>query len=134
MSLGTAAEEVIAELTRQGRPYAVAVVVRTVAATAAITSQDWLGDVIGKLNTTRQRMQTALTEMGFDVTPSHANFVWCTHPSGRHAELHQFLKKNQILIRYMDFPDWGDGIRISVGTDAQVDACLMMIKRYIDSN
>lgn len=104
----------------------------TIAATAAMKSQDWLADVVEKMNATRGRMQQQLSEMEFDVTPSHANFVWCTHPSGRHQELHQYLKKNQILVRYMDFPDWGDGIRISVGTDDQIDACLMMIKRFFE--
>ena len=105
----------------------------TVAATAAIRSQDWLKDVVTKMNATRARMESQLTEMGFNVTPSHANFVWCQHPSGRHADLHQFLKKQQILIRYMDFPDWGDGLRISVGTDQQSDACMMMIERFLQS-
>ncbi|MCA9137127.1 MAG: histidinol-phosphate transaminase [Planctomycetales bacterium] len=104
----------------------------TIAATAAMSSQDWLADVVAKMNVTRARMQQQLSKIGFDVTPSHANFVWCTHPSGRHQELHQYLKKNQILVRYMDFPDWGDGLRISVGTDDQIDACMMMIKRFFE--
>ena len=105
----------------------------TIAATAAISAQDWLHDVVKKMNATRQRMETQLSELGFDVTPSQANFVWCQHPSGRHKELHEFLKKNQILVRYMEFPDWGDGIRISVGTDQQIDACMMMIGRFLES-
>ncbi len=99
------------------------------AATAAMTCQDWLHQTVAKMNATRQRMETKLTEMGFDVTPSHANFVWCTHPSGRHQAMYESLKRSQILIRYMDFPDWGDGLRISVGTDEQVDACLAMLER-----
>jgi histidinol-phosphate aminotransferase len=33
----------------------------------------------------------------------------------------------------MDFPDWGDGLRISVGTDDQIDACLLMIERAMQS-
>jgi histidinol-phosphate aminotransferase len=103
-----------------------------VAATAAMQSQDWLRDVVAKMNATRSRMETRLAEVGFRVTPSQANFVWCQHPSGCHKELHEYLKKHQILIRYMDFPDWGDGIRISVGTDEQIDACLMMIERFFE--
>jgi histidinol-phosphate aminotransferase len=103
------------------------------AATAAMHSQPWLDDVVSKMNATRERMTSELLAMGFDVTPSHANFVWCQHPSGRHAEIYEMLKRNQILIRYMDFPDWGDGIRISVGTDEQIDACLLMIRRAIES-
>ncbi|MCC9599690.1 histidinol-phosphate transaminase [Stieleria sp. JC731] len=103
----------------------------TVAATAAIGSQDWLHDVVGKMNATRARMETRLTELGFDVTPSKANFVWCTHPSGEHEAMHQYLKKNQVLVRYMNFPEWGDGLRISVGTDDQVDACMMLLERFL---
>lgn len=104
-----------------------------VAATAAMHSQKWLADVVGKMKATRARMEQQLIELGFQVIPSQANFVWCTHPSGLHQEIHQYLKKNQILVRYMDFPDWGDGLRISVGTDEQIDACLMMIERFLES-
>ncbi|WP_283434400.1 histidinol-phosphate transaminase [Neorhodopirellula lusitana] len=103
------------------------------AATAAMHSQDWLADVVTKMNLTRERLTAELAELGFRVTPSHANFVWCQHPSGRHAEIYEYLKRNQILIRYMDFPDWGDGLRISIGTDEQIDACLLMISRAIQS-
>lgn len=103
------------------------------AATAAMSSQVWLAAVIAKMNATRQRLADELAAMDFRVTPSHANFVWCQHPSGRHAEIYEFLKRNQILIRYMDFPEWGDGLRISVGTDDQIAACILMIRRAIDS-
>ncbi|WP_197454851.1 histidinol-phosphate transaminase [Stieleria varia] len=102
----------------------------TIAATEAMNAQDWLADVVKKMNATRARMQLRLSELGFNVTPSQANFVWCQHPSGKHNEMYQYLKKQQILVRYMDFPDWGDGLRISVGTDDQVDACLMMLERF----
>ncbi len=99
------------------------------AATAAVGCQDWLTDVCQKMNLTRDRMSTRLAELGFGVTPSQANFVWCQHPDGRHRERYEFLKKNQILVRYMEFPDWGDGLRISVGTDDQIDACMMMLEK-----
>lgn len=99
------------------------------AATAAMNCHDWLADVVTKMNATRARMETRLVELGFKVTPSHANFVWCQHPTADHKGIYEFLKKSQILVRYMDFPDWGDGLRISVGTDEQIDACLLMIER-----
>lgn len=103
------------------------------AATAAIGCRDWLADQCTKMNLTRRRLETRLGEIGFNVTPSQANFVWCQHPGGNHQAMYEFLKKNQILIRYMQFPDWGDGLRISVGTDEQIDACLMMLERYLAS-
>ena len=101
------------------------------AATAAMGCGDWLSDIRTKMNATRDRMTVQLASMGFSVVPSHANFVWCQHPNGKHPELYEFLKKNQILVRYMQFPEWGEGLRISVGTDEQIDACLMLLERYL---
>jgi histidinol-phosphate aminotransferase len=100
------------------------------AATAAMGCQTWLADVRVKMNATRERMADRLAAIGFDVAPSQANFVWCVHPDGIHQARYEFLKKNQILVRYMKFPEWGDGLRISVGTDEQIDACLMMLERF----
>jgi len=101
------------------------------AATAAMSCQDWLSKIVGRLNATRRRMESELADLGFEVTPSQANFVWCTHPSGKHQAMYEQLKASQILVRYMDFPDWGDGLRISVGTDEQIDACLRMLDRSL---
>lgn len=102
------------------------------AATAAMQCQDWLEDVVEIMRRTRQTMQTELADLGFVVTPSHANFVWCTHPSGKHDEIYQFLKSSQILIRYMNFPGFGDGLRISVGTDSQWSACRLLITQFLE--
>ena len=101
------------------------------AATAAMECRDWLTDICQRMNRTRDRMTEQLIGMGFSVIPSHANFVWCQHPSGEHEAMYDFLKKNQILVRYMQFPNWGEGLRISVGTDEQIDACMMLLKRYL---
>ncbi|MFK8111517.1 MAG: histidinol-phosphate transaminase [Rubripirellula sp.] len=100
------------------------------AATAAMGCQDWLAENRAKMNATRDRLAARLSELGFEVTPSHANFVWCKHPDGNHQQRYEFLKQNQILVRYMEFPDWGDGLRISVGTDEQIDACMMILERF----
>ncbi|EMI15997.1 histidinol-phosphate aminotransferase [Rhodopirellula maiorica SM1] len=104
------------------------------AATAAMGCQDWLADVVAKMNATRSRLADRLTSFGFNVTPSQANFVWCQHPSGDHQGMYEFLKKNQILVRFMKFPEWGDGLRISVGTDEQIDVCLMLLENYLKKN
>ena len=121
---------VIAELTKIKDSYNCDAI-SIAAATAAMQSQTWLADVVTSVNCTRARLETELAGLGFDVVPSHANFVWCTHPSGEHRAIYEFLKANQILVRYMDFGDWGDGLRISVGTDDQIDACLLMIQRAL---
>ncbi|MEL7267164.1 MAG: histidinol-phosphate transaminase, partial [Planctomycetota bacterium] len=102
------------------------------AATAAINSQSWLRENVAKILKTRYRMFHQLSEMGFRVTPSHANFLWCTHPSGRHEELYAGLRNAGWLVRWMRFPDWGDGLRISVGTDEQIDACFDVLRSLVE--
>lgn len=101
------------------------------AATAAIDDQAWLRENRQKIIATRQRMSERLRELGFTVAPSQANFVWCTRQDRPVQELYASLKRDQILVRYMDYPNWGDGLRISVGTDDQIDACLSLLASYL---
>ncbi len=97
-------------------------------ATAAIDDQSWLQDNCKRIRTTRERMQVQLRELGFQVTDSQANFVWCTHEEQDLKRLYELLKQDRVLVRYMNYQGWGDGLRISVGTDEQIDACLTILK------
>ena len=97
-------------------------------ATAAIDDQPWLCDTGAKIIATRQRMTAELEQLGFSAVPSQANFVWCTHAAQPVQPIYEALKSHRILVRYMNYGGWGDGLRISVGTDEQVDACLSLLK------
>jgi len=101
------------------------------AATAAIQSRQWLSEIRETMIATRHRMSLRLAQMGFVVTPSQANFVWCQHPTADHQAIYEHCKAGGYLIRYMNYPGYGDGVRVSVGTDAQVDACLDLIEGYL---
>ena len=35
-------------------------------------------------------------------------------------KIYEELKARNILVRYFHYPNWGNGLRISVGTDAQI--------------
>ncbi len=94
------------------------------AATAAIDDQAWLAETRGKIFATRERLTGRLREMGFDVTDSQANFVWATHAEADLGSVYEQLKSLQILVRYMGYPGWNEGLRVTVGTDDQVDAFL----------
>jgi histidinol-phosphate aminotransferase len=100
-------------------------------ATAAIDARDWLATTTQQVIATRERLAQRLAGLGFDVVPSQANFVWCTHPRLDHARIYERLKEHQVLIRYMNFPDWGSGLRFSVGTDPQIDATLLLLERIL---
>jgi histidinol-phosphate aminotransferase len=100
-------------------------------AAAAIEDQSWLVENVAKVVATRQRLAKALGSLGFSVVPSHANFLWCTHPSQPAKPLYEQLKAKRVLVRYMDYPDWGDGLRISIGTDEQIDVCLALLGKMV---
>src|SRR5204863_2341526 len=74
------------------------------AATAAINDQAWLAENRRKIVATRQRLTAGLVQLGFDLIPSQANFVWCTHPRRPAKELYEQLKAAHVLVRYMNYP------------------------------
>jgi len=98
------------------------------AATAAIDDQAWLADNRAKIIATRRRLTDAMRSLGYDAVESQANFVWCTHPERPHRPVYEALKAQGILIRFMNYAGWGDGLRITVGTDAEIDAFLTCLK------
>jgi histidinol-phosphate aminotransferase len=100
-------------------------------ATAAIDDQQWLADNRTKIIASRQRLHGALVQMGFDVLPSQANFLWCTHGQRQLRPVYQALKEQRILVRYMDYPGWREGLRISIGTDDQIDVLLDSLKAIV---
>jgi histidinol-phosphate aminotransferase len=100
-------------------------------ATAAISDQVWLRENVRKIIATRTRMTLELRALGFEAMESHANFVWCTRKDRSLQDLYDQLKKHGILVRYMTYPGWSDGLRISVGTDEQIDAMLVILKRIL---
>jgi len=101
------------------------------AATAAIDDQAWLAESRAKIIATRAKLAESMWGLGFDVVDSQANFVWCTQEKFDLQRIYEGLKEQRILVRYMKYPNWGEGLRISVGTDSQIDACLSLIEGLI---
>lgn len=108
------------------------------AAEAAVDDQEWMLRNVAKIRATRTRLTNELRTLGFDVVDSQANFVWATHPSGRHQEQYEALKRERILVRFMRFAGVGgddqnnvDGLRITVGTDAEIDRFLEALRSIV---
>ena len=105
---------------------------------AALQDQDWMLANVARIQATRARLTESLQQLGFDVVPSQANFVWTTRATGGHKELYEQLKAEKILVRYMRFPDVAyapnqllDGLRITVGTDAEIDRLFEVLKTLV---
>ncbi len=97
-------------------------------ATAAIRDQAWLTDNRAKILATRQRLTDGMRQLGFVTIESQANFTWNTHPEQPLQPLYEGLKQHGFLVRYMDYPNWSNGLRISVGTDKQIDTVLKLLE------
>jgi histidinol-phosphate aminotransferase len=99
-------------------------VMSLVAATAALADQSYLREAVGKIRETRRRLADGMRALGFQVTPSQANFVWCREAASCVRNYYETLKEQRILVRYMNYPDFGEGLRISVGSDKEIEAAL----------
>lgn len=77
----------------------------------------------------RKRLYQDLTEIPWlEPYPSQANFILCRVKGIRAVEVKQRLREKGILIRYFDKPGLSDHIRISVGTEDQLDALMAALK------
>jgi histidinol-phosphate aminotransferase len=101
------------------------------AAAAALEDQDYLRATRARILAGRERLTRELPKLGFDVCPSQANFVWCRRSDRPVKPLYVELKRRLILIRYMAYDGYGDGLRITVGTDAEIDRLLEELTRIL---
>jgi len=99
-------------------------------AAAAIQSRDYAENTWEKVRQAREALANALTQLGFCVTPSQANFLLATLPAGHSAEqLYQQLKSENILVRFFNQERLQDKLRISVGTPAENATLLAALTR-----
>jgi len=99
-----------------------------VAAAAALQDQEYLRQTVQKICATRERFSSGLAQLGYRVTPSHANYVFASPPDGNGKRVYDSLFKRKILVRYFSDPLLSHGLRISIGTDAEMDATLAALK------
>ena len=100
-------------------------------ATAAVADQAHFRQNIARVRATRDRLTEAMRPFGFHTPDSQANFVWCTNGPAPARRLYEELKTRRILVRYMNYPGYGDGLRISVGSDAEIDQLLGELPKLI---
>lgn len=106
-------------------------VLSLVAATAALEDQAYLQQTRARIIATRERLTQSLRSLGFDVLPSQANFVWSRRSDRPVQAVYEELKRRRILVRYMNYDGYGDGLRISVGTDEETERLLSELKELV---
>jgi histidinol-phosphate aminotransferase len=98
------------------------------AATAAILDQEYARKTWEHVKSERQRVSSELTQLGWKVLPSEANFILAAVPDGTGRDVYLGLKEQGILVRYFDKPGLADKIRVTIGTSQENNALLGGIK------
>lgn len=94
---------------------------------AALDDQAYLSVTRGKILATRERLAGELRGLGYTLPDSQANFVWCT--GGPPAKpVYEALKARDILVRLMCYAGYPDGLRVTVGTDEEIDSFLAALR------
>jgi histidinol-phosphate aminotransferase len=94
------------------------------AAAAALRDAAYYEGTTQKIIATRERTAAALTAMGYRVIPSAANFVFIRSPKKSGAELFAALRERGILARRFAKPRIADFLRVSIGTDEEMNVFL----------
>lgn len=99
---------------------------------AAVRDNDYYVENGKKIVRTREWVTRQLREMGFVVLPSKANFVFAKYGgaiSGK--QLYFELKSRGILVRHFDRQEITDYLRITIGTDEQMDALIGALREIL---
>jgi histidinol-phosphate aminotransferase len=108
------------------------------AAAAALRDEGWTRQNIAAVRATRESLAAGLIALGLAPLPSEANFLFARFPRERFKEparaareTYERLKARASLVRW--FPDrlTDDGLRLSVGTDEEIEILLKALKECL---
>ncbi|WP_424766563.1 histidinol-phosphate transaminase [Paenibacillus sp. sgz302251] len=97
-------------------------------AVASLEDEAYFRETTDKVIATRDRVSGQLAELGFKVTSSKANFVFISHPSLAAKAIFQQLRDKGVLVRYFDQPRIDEYLRVSIGTDEEMNAFIRALQ------
>lgn len=97
----------------------------------AIKDDEYFVKTCKKLMATRERSKKALKELGFHFKDSMANFIFATHESVRADVIFNELKARDIYVRYFNKPRIDNYLRISIGTDEEMDKLFAALREIL---
>lgn len=105
--------------------------VASAGAVAALETKDHFEKTRHAIMDTRERTWSRLRAMGCEVAPSKANFLFVRHPDVPGKVLFDALRERGILVRRWDLPRIGEHLRVSIGTDEEMDALCQAFQAII---
>ncbi|MCQ2482571.1 MAG: histidinol-phosphate transaminase [Clostridia bacterium] len=101
-------------------------------AAEAILDQDYYNKTRNAVIATREKFVSSLSKMGFSVLPSSANFVFAKPEFIEASVLYQKLREKGIIVRYFNKQNISDYLRITIGTDADMNEFIKAIEEIKD--
>lgn len=102
-----------------------------IGAKAAIEDVEYFQSTTEKIITTRERITSELRNLGFYVLNSQANFIFISHHQLPASKLYEDLKRQGIYVRYFNQPRIQDFVRVTIGTDQEMDVFLEAVKKFL---
>lgn len=99
--------------------------------TAAVQDEAYFADTCARIIKTRERTASALQVLGFQILPSKANFLFARHESKSAPQIFDALRQENIFVRYFSAPRTCEYLRITIGTDAQMNALLAALQKIL---
>jgi histidinol-phosphate aminotransferase len=123
LGLAFGAPELIRELAKVKDSYNVSRLALA-AGVAALEDLEWMRSNVERIRATRERVVRTVRSRGYRVPDSAANFFWldCAARGGR--DVYEQLRRAGVLVRYFDQDRLRSGVRVTVGTDSEMDAFL----------
>ena len=101
------------------------------AGTASVADEAYFRQTVQKVIATRERVKPLFRELGFIFGDSKANFLFVSHETVPAKKLFEILRENRIFVRYFNKPGIDNWLRITIGTDEQMDTLLAFLKTVI---
>jgi histidinol-phosphate aminotransferase len=98
---------------------------------AAVKDQEYFEETLHKVVKTREWTKQELKKLGFHFADSKANFIFASHESCSAKELFDALRKENIIVRYFAKPKIDNYLRITIGTQEQMETLVSFLKKYL---
>lgn len=98
----------------------------------SMKNEEYFRYTVDRIVATRERSKKRLGELGFEFPDSKSNFIFAKPPKKSAGEVFAELKKRRIYVRYWDKPVIGDYLRISIGTDEEMDRLFVALEEIIN--
>lgn len=102
------------------------------AGTAAIKDIKYFNETVSKVIATRNRVTSDLKQLGFTVLDSQTNFLFATNENINIKEYFEWLKNQNVFIRWFNQPKINNYVRITIGTDEEMNIFLNKTKEYLN--